>query len=274
MKGAGHDSDAINGTAFPAGVVDNWDINGSVAELQIDHGPFDTGPGGEPDPVVGSQFALSNSGGNGAHVVIMDLTNSASLSLNSFYYANRGNFPPKLTVEYFDLNEQSLGTDEYTAGVDGGPGVGLATDYNPKFQLIEPSASFLYVALSKLVITSEHDDAANLGGAFMMDEMLLRAVTNLLGDMDGDGSLTLANVPLFVEALANRDAYDAEGYFVNAHYIGDIDGSGTFDFGDLSAFNGLTFSASSASAVPEPSSVMLLGIALGVVMLRRRRLSP
>ena len=90
----------------------------------------------------------------------------------------------------------------------------------------------------------------------------LTALSALLGDMDGDLAVTLADVSLFVQALTDRASYDANGFFVvGADFNGDVDGGGTFDLGDLSAFGAVTFSASaSASAVPEPNFASLLSL--------------
>ena len=95
----------------------------------------------------------------------------------------------------------------------------------------------------------------------------------LLGDMDGNDLLNLADMPLFIQALVDRAAYDLTYAFVNADAAGDLDGSGTFDLGDTGPFSGLFSGPASASAtasaqaVPESSTlslavVLLLGIAI------------
>jgi hypothetical protein len=103
----------------------------------------------------------------------------------------------------------------------------------------------------------------------------LTALSALLGDMNGDLSVTIADVSLFVQALVNRAGYDVNNFPVDADVNGDVDSSGTFDLGDLSAFSALTFSgASSGSVVPEPVSASLLAMALGALALvgyRRRK---
>ena len=81
---------------------------------------------------------------------------------------------------------------------------------------------------------------------------------------------TTADVGLFIQALTDRDSYEANGFFVEADLNGDVDLSGTFDFGDLSAFSALL--GDQAATVPEPATLTLLGIALSAVVLRQRRL--
>jgi hypothetical protein len=182
-------------TAVPGGIVDDWVLSGAgAAYFQIDKGPGGQGFGDEDDPVSGNQFGLSTPQGNGPHVLTMDLNNSANLALESFYFASRGNFPPNLTVEYFDLNNQSLGTDVYTAGVGDGQAVGLGPNQEPRFQLLEPSAQFLDVALSKLVFTSQHDNPANLTASFAIDDILFHVVTaGVDGDYNDDGTVDAAD---------------------------------------------------------------------------------
>ena len=101
----------------------------------------------------------------------------------------------------------------------------------------------------------------------------------IAGDMDGDGDVDTDDVPLFVQALVNRAAYDANGFtnqagfLVDADIVGDVNGNDTFDLGDLGVFSALLGGPASASAVPEPASGGLLIVALGALSLvgyRRR----
>jgi hypothetical protein len=254
------------GQAFPAGVVDNWGLAGAGAGfLQIDQGPADgEGLGDEDDPVSGNQFALSSGSGNGEHILTMDLTNSANLALESFWYANRGNLPPLLTVEYFGLNEASLGTDVYTAGANGGIAVGVGPGFEPLFQLIEPSAAFLGVPLSKLIFTSEHNDPNNFGAHFAIDDILFSVVLAGDADFDGDGPVT-GN-----DFLIWQRNFGLTGQIDNSN--GDANGDGVVDDDDLVLWEtqyGTTPPLAGASAVPEPSSLVLITLA-AVAGLRRR----
>ena len=102
----------------------------------------------------------------------------------------------------------------------------------------------------------------------------LAKVTGLLGDMNQDGNVTVADSPLFVEALVDPVAYVARGFPFPADEVGDVNEDGRFDLGDLSAFSALTFSGSaSASTVPEPSTVSLgvLFLLMGIAIRQRRR---
>ena len=87
----------------------------------------------------------------------------------------------------------------------------------------------------------------------------------MLGDMDGDGDVTDLDVPLFVQALTDRAAYDTAQPNIDADFVGDFDGNGLLDVGDLGAFS-LAVNAATASgnstAVPEPSTWALIGTAI------------
>ncbi len=98
-------------------------------------------------------------------------------------------------------------------------------------------------------------------------------VASLLGDMNGDGAVDMSDVNPFVQALTNRALYDAQGFPVNfPDIIGDVNEDGSFNLGDVAAFK-LAVNppgTASASAVPEPSSLVLLGI-LGIAISFCRR---
>ena len=163
--------------AVPAGVVTSWstDVN---TELTIDKGPGGTGFGDEPAPISGTQIGLSIvRSGTPSNQVTIDLNNAANLSFKSFWYANRGTFPPVVTVQYFGLNELSLGTDTFNSASEGLPnanykGVGVALNFDPKFELLTTTAPFQGVAMSKVIITS--GTSGTLGhGSFSMDDITL-----------------------------------------------------------------------------------------------------
>ena len=93
----------------------------------------------------------------------------------------------------------------------------------------------------------------------------------LLGDMNGDGALTLDDVSAFILAVIDRPLYDATYTLVDADLIGDIDSSGLLDFGDLGPFQGLFAGPASAAAVPEPSTWALTLLAFFALLGYRRR---
>lgn len=93
----------------------------------------------------------------------------------------------------------------------------------------------------------------------------------LLGDMDGNGSVNTADVPLFIQALVDRATYDAAFPLLDADVIADISQNGTFDLGDLAGFNSLFAGPASAQAVPEPSALSLAVVFLMGIAIRPRR---
>ncbi|MCH2183882.1 MAG: hypothetical protein MK108_17945, partial [Mariniblastus sp.] len=248
------------GVAFQdtgVGVVDNWGHSGFGAEdLQTDSGHDGHGfTDWQSGPVSGRHFALSDNIGNGEHLVTMDLDNSENLALQSFYFASRGNFPPKLTVEYYGLDEELLGTDVFTENPDG-PGIGLNLAYGPEFQLLTASAQFQNAPLSKLVFLAEHDSPNNWGAAFGLDDILFSVVSDqvLEGDFNQDGKVDAVDYTTWRDGLGVT--------YTQADYL-----TWKANFGNSTS--------GTAAAVPEPACLALL-LPVGLIAVnclsRRRRL--
>ena len=105
----------------------------------------------------------------------------------------------------------------------------------------------------------------------------------MLGDMDANGAVEPDDAPLFILALIDREAYDLVFPVVDADVIGDIDGSGLFDLGDIGPFSDLDFTVAaagfsevldgpdSAQTAPEPSTAVLATLGLLALGWRRRK---
>ena len=109
-----------------------------------------------------------------------------------------------------------------TGSITGIAPVFVSTDYqNPRFMYLDPTTS--------AAITQGASD-----GSYMGARPVIR-----LGDMNGDGLVNQADAGVMVQALVDRSAYDSHGYPANADFNGDVDQSGSFDLGDLAAFDDL-----------------------------------
>ena len=87
---------------------------------------------------------------------------------------------------------------------------------------------------------------------------------------DDDGSVNNLDITPFIAALAAADEAAFLTQFPNGNYAAtDIDMSGNPNNLDITPFIGLLTAAASATAVPEPSS--LACITLAMMMGRRRR---
>ncbi len=146
----------------------------------------------------------------------------------------------------FQLDEGNDGTFDYPP---------MVVDLNlSQFDFLDPS---------------EHPENGRLffGTAFTHREFDDMSVARF-GDMNGDGALNSDDASPLVMALTNPVQYETM-FGLSPDLQGDIDGSGTFDLGDLGRFVQLMNSASAAANVPEPNTVTLIVGALAVLARRR-----
>ena len=97
----------------------------------------------------------------------------------------------------------------------------------------------------------------------------------VLGDMDGDGDLDNFDIQPLELALTNRPLWESTYGLNDAHLRGDIDQDGDLDNFDIQPFEDLLTGGGplgAAAAVPEPSTLLLLGFGgMGLAMAARRR---
>ena len=115
-------------------------------------------------------------------------------------------------------------------------------------------------------------------------EFLIRIDTNgktkdgfveyiLNGDMNDDGFVNDLDVNPFVQALTNRADYETAYPDVDADMVGDFNGNGVLDLGDVNGFKAAVpgVGAGSAGTVPEPSVMTLVLSAIVGLLFGRRR---
>ena len=143
------------------------------------------------------------------------------------------------------------GTMQLDIDDDGGPGLASLINWPA------PSSGTYYLEVSSFGSNT---------GSYDLDI----TETPPVGDMNGDGFVNTGDVPLFIQALVDRAAYVAQFPGLDPDILGDVDGSGTFDLGDINAFSdlfgGSTSASGSASASVTPNASMAVvaqGMAIG-----------
>jgi len=148
-------------------------------------------------------------------------------------------------------------------GTDGTGVYGLQLQFSsPQFASSDPF----------LLLLATHDfDEADFDAASAQ----IFAAVPVLGDMNGDRLVNQEDVPLFVEALVNRPAYNLREFEfpVDADVNGDLNDDGRFDLGDLGSLANLLAGGGSAEAttVPEPGVALMAMTATLMHLLFHRR---
>ena len=235
------------------------------------------GVGNLHDGVVADMGIPSNAGlggqyaglGGGPHVVVYDM--DSTVDFNGIYYAQRRG-SNLLVDKVIDIKFWVTDTDP------GDPADTVA------FQSILDSDTDATLEITNTADNklTEYDLGMELSGRYVVmqltgnggnpggSELLLRGESgpgSIAGDIDQSGTVNRTDVALFV---ANYAA--TTGTFTT----GDFDGNGSTDLSDLAILQqnlGETNVVPSPAAVPEPSSLMLLLLALTSVSARRVRQS-
>jgi hypothetical protein len=100
------------------------------------------------------------------------------------------------------------------------------------------------------------------------------------GDLNRDGHVNAADLPAMLSALSNMSAFETSIGFTGTDKdnqlmeIGDVNGDKVFNNADIQALENFLISGNGTeSAVPEPASMLLLGLGMPVFvwLLRNRR---
>jgi hypothetical protein len=102
--------------------------------------------------------------------------------------------------------------------------------------------------------------------------VLLQAMgAGVAGDLNGDGLINFGDLTPFVKALTDIPGYEAMFPGLDRVERCDVSGDGLCNFGDLTPFaNLLTGGPGTGTAVPEPTSILLVVMALLGVASRRQ----
>jgi hypothetical protein len=106
---------------------------------------------------------------------------------------------------------------------------------------------------------------------FYLDDIQIVRPT---GDFNFDGHVDASDIAAMESALANPSAYEAAHDLTAANLVslGDVNGDGKFTNADLQAFESYLIAGDgSVSTVPEPASLVLLGLAVPALVATGRR---
>ena len=102
----------------------------------------------------------------------------------------------------------------------------------------------------------------------------LSVTATLRGDWNRDGQVTAADIPAMLTALTDLNSYASTNSLSPTQLaaIGDFDNSGTVTNRDIQGLLDLVASlgGGSVAAVPEPRSIVLLGLGALAIAFRRR----
>ena len=122
--------------------------------------------------------------------------------------------------------------------------------------------------------TASAPGIASLVSATLGIDNITALFNPVLGDMDDNGIVDTDDVAPFIQALVDPDQFAIDHSTVDADVIGNINGDGQFDLGDIALFQTLVNASTTATAesVPEPSSILLAAmLSFGFAAIRRRR---
>ena len=242
-----HDGADIEGFSVP-GVATFNNLNTVDYTLRLDHGPGHRaavganpagfGPTTSDEPLNGPHQLLVNgdTGGGTTALLEIDIDDSLGGALQSLWLAFRGNGQGDnlvATLEYFDLNNSSLGTETFSSSYDGtedgdrGLGLGNTPNGYPEYDEVVVGTGGLpgvqNTPMSRVELTYTGGGPSD---TYYLDHVVISAGA-MACDFNSDSECNDVDIDLLAAAVRNGTS-DAK---FNVDGIGgDIPDDGDFDF--------------------------------------------
>jgi hypothetical protein len=229
------------------------------------------------------------SGGTGISTIAVPFTNTGTISINSGKLTLSGQSTlnlPSTSILDFKLSGETPAVDYGKLNIPGTLAAAgtLHVSLNPGFTPFSGD-SFDILDWTSLSGTFSTLDLPTLGGRIVWDSSHLYdsgaqggtlsvIATYYAGDFNRDGHVNAADILLAMAALTNTADYRTAHGLTDPTLFGlvaDVNGDGSFTNADLQyLLNTLKSGGGSSDPVPEPASIVLVGLGALVIAFRRR----